>query len=191
MKKYICLFLIATWFASGVYAQEENAVDLKTQRKLTKQERTVLREAEEADLARMVDSLVEERKFVLEADFLSNQSGNRVMVNNLLNFIIVDSSKIIIQTASTTGLGGPNGMGGVTTRGTITGFEVKKTGKNNAVYFIRLLANTTIGPYDILLHISPGSNTDATISGIRAGKLNYHGFIKPLEQSRVFKGMTI
>lgn len=191
MKKYISLLIIAFFVMLSAYAQEEGVVDNKSRRKLSKAEKAELRKAEEQVVARMVDSIIEKRKFVLEADFLSNQTGNRIIVNNLINFIIVDSSRIIIQTGSTTGLGGYNGMGGVTTRGNITSYEVKKTGRNSSVYYIRLLANTSIGTYDIFFNISPNSNSDATVSGIRAGKLNYHGVIKPLENSRVFKGMAI
>jgi len=191
MKKYISLVLIALVVTVNVLAQEEGTVDSKSRRKLTKQERVELRKAEEEAISRMVDSLIQKRKFVLEADYLSNQTGNRIIVNNLINFIIVDSARIIIQTASTTGIGGYNGMGGITARGNITGFEVKRTGRNNEVFYIRLIATTSIGPYDIFFNILPNSMTDATISGIRSGKLNYHGYIKPLETSRVFKGMAI
>ena len=173
------------------FAQEEGTLDIKTTKKLTKEQRIEQKRLDEAVMAKIVDSLVEHRKFVLEADFLSNQSGQRVIVNNLLNFIMIDSSSIIIQFASTTGIGGPNGMGGVTARGRISSFEVKKTGKKKDIYYVRLMANTTIGIYDIFMSISPSSNTNATISGITRGKLNYHGNIKPLGQSRVFKGMSI
>jgi hypothetical protein len=190
MKKYI-LILLALIFTAGAFAQEEGTVDPKLRRKLTKQERAEIRKTEEETMTRMVDSLIRNRKFVLEADFLSNQTGHRVVVNNLINFIIVDSGRVVIQTASTSGLGGYNGMGGITVRGRITGFEVKKTGRNKDVYYIRMLANTSVGPYDIFFNILPNSTTDATISGIRYGKLNYHGNIKPIEASRVFKGMAI
>jgi len=191
MKKYIVFCILAIVISFNVIAQEEGTVDPVSRRKLTKQEKAEIRKAEQDAVAKMVDSLIFKRKFVLEADYLSNQTGNRQIVNSLINFIIVDSSSIVIQIASTTGIGGPNGMGGVTTRGSITGFEVKKTGRDNSVYYIRLLANTSIGPYDIFFNILPSAATDATISGIRSGRLNYHGVIKPLERSRVFKGMAI
>lgn len=191
MKKYIGLFIIALIVTANAFAQEEGSVDKDSRKKLTKEEKAELKKAEAEAMAKMVDSLIRERRFVLEADFLSNQNGNRIIVNNLINFIMVDSSDIVIQTASTTRPGGSNGMGGITTRGRITGYEVKKTGKNNQSYFIRLMANTTIGMYDIFFNINPSSATNATISGIRSGKLNYHGVIKSMEDSRVFKGMTI
>jgi hypothetical protein len=190
MKKMLVSIIISL-FAIYTFSQQEGVVDVNTTKKLTKEQKLELRRAEEAATARMVDSLVAKRKFVLEADFLSNQTGNRVVVNSLINFIALDSSKIVIQIASTTGIGGPNGMGGVTTRGRISKLEVRKTGKNKDFYWIRLIANTTLGTYDISFNISPDSNTDASISGITPGKLNYHGYIKPLEKSKVYQGMTI
>lgn len=190
MKKYI-VSIVFVMIAILAFSQEERSIEAPETKKLTKEQRAEQRRLADEAMASVVDSIIQRRKFVLEADFLSNQSGNRVNVNSLLNFIIVDSSDIVIQVASTTGIGGPNGMGGVTTRGRISSFDVKKTGKNKDVYYIRLMANTTLGTYDIYLHVSPNSNADASLSGITPGKLNYHGMIKPMNKSRVFKGMAI
>jgi hypothetical protein len=190
MKKYIFLWILSFVLISA-YSQEESAVDSKTTRELSKQQRIENKKMEEAALSKMVDSLVKYRQLVLEADYLSNQTGYRVIVNSLLNFIIVDSTDITIQIASTTGIGGPNGMGGITAVGHITRFEVNKVGKKSTYYSIRLVAMTSVGAYDILLSIFPSSNADATISGTTSGKLNYHGIIKSREKSKVYKGMSI
>jgi hypothetical protein len=190
MKK-IMVSILLSLLAVFTFAQQEDALEAKNSRKLTKEEKIELRRIHDEEVARMVDSLVAKKRFVLEADYLSNQTGERFMVNSLINFIIVDSSNIVMQIASTTGVGGTNGMGGVTTKGRISRFEVQKTGRNKNVYWIRLMANTTLGTYDISLNITPSSNTDASISGLSHGKLNYHGIIKPIERSKVYQGMTI
>jgi hypothetical protein len=190
MKELIVSILLSL-VSVIAFSQQETPTDIQLSRKLTKEQKMELRRLEDSSMARLVDSIINERKFVLEADFLSDQYGDRIVVNNLLNFILVDSSEIVLQVASTTGIGGPNGMGGVTTRGRISRFEVQKTGKNHNVYWIRLMANTTIGTYDISINISPNSNSDASISGLTRGKLNYHGNIIPLGRSKVYQGMTI
>lgn len=190
MKKYIILILMSLVVFSA-YSQEENSVDSKTTKKLTKQQKLEQRRAEEEATAKLVDWMVEQKRFVVEADYLSNQTGERINVSSMLNFIIVDSSKITIQIASTTGIGGPNGMGGVTTEGSISRFEIKKIGKTKNSYSIRLFTMTTLGSYDIFLNISPNGNTDASLSGNGGGRLNYHGVIVPIKKSRVFKGMSI
>src|SRR5512145_865827 len=113
MKKFFFLFLLSLVVLSA-YSQEENSVDDKTTKKLTKQQRIEQRRIEEEAMAKLVDRMVEQRRFVLEANYLSNQTGSRIIVNNRINFIVIDSAKITIQLASTTGIGGQNGMGGVT-----------------------------------------------------------------------------
>jgi hypothetical protein len=190
MKKCIILILMSLVVLSA-YSQEENSVDSKTTKKLTKQQKLEQRRTEEEATAKLVDLMVEQRRFVIEANYLSNQTGERIIVNSNLNFIVVDSSKITIQIASTTGIGGPNGMGGVTTEGSISSFEVKKIGKTKSNYAIRLFTMTTLGSFDIFLNISPNGNADASLSGTTRGKLNYHGVIVPIKKSRVFKGMII
>jgi hypothetical protein len=189
--KILIIILMAFFVAIKAFPQEEGRVDEQTSRKLTKEQRIALREAEEEAMSRMVDSLIKVKKFVLEADFLSNQTGNRINVNSLINFLIIDSPRITIQIASTSGIGGPNGMGGITTDGNITSFDVKKVGKGRGYYVVRLITMTPIGSYDIFLNITPSSRTDATISGITHGKLNYHGTIKPMNKSKVYKGPSI
>jgi hypothetical protein len=190
MKKYM-LISICLLITSTVFSQTENAVDRKSSHEQMKAQRMEMRKLEAIATAKLVDSLVNNRRFVLEAEYLSNQTGNRVVVNSLLNFIIVDSSKIVLQIATTSGSGGPNGMGGITTDGRITSFEVKKAGKKEGFYSIRIMAMTPMGTYDIFLTIRPDSSADATLSGLTYGKLNYHGQIKDRKDAKIFKGRSI
>jgi hypothetical protein len=190
MKKYVLLFCMSL-VVPGAFAQEENSVDLKTTKKLTHDQRMEQRKAEEAEMIKKVDWMVNNRQFVLEANYLSNQTGERIIVSSRINFIAIDSNKITIQLASTWGMGGSNGMGGVTTDGTISKFKVTKLNKKGNGYSIQIMTMTHLGPYDIFFTILPGGNADASIGGNWGGKLNYHGYLVPLKESRVFKGMSI
>ncbi len=190
MKKYM-IIVVAALLTVSVFGQEEGTVDDKITKKLTREQRLEQRRAKEEATAKMVDWLIENRQFVLKARFLSNQTGERIPVNDDLNFIVIDSTEITIQIASTMGIGGPNGLGGITTRGSISQFEIQRIGRNKESYNIRILAMTSIGSYDIFLSISPTSNTDASISGTGRGRLNYHGVIVPVKGSRIYKGMSI
>ena len=190
MNKYIVLFWMSL-FALGVYGQEENSVDSKATKKLTRQQRIEQRKLEAEATASMVDWMVNHKKFVLEADYLSNQTGIRTVVSSRTNFIAIDSNKITIQLASFSGIGGSNGMGGVTADGTINKYEVRKTGRSKDIYSIQILTMTHIGSYDIFITVSPNGNADASIGGSWSGKLNYHGFLISIKKSKVFKGMSI
>jgi hypothetical protein len=190
MKKI--LFLVGMSLAVlNVFAQEENSVDRETTKKLTKAQKAEQRRIEAEETAKMVDWMVNNRKFVLEANQVSNQTGQRIPVSSRINFIAIDSNKITIQLASMSGIGGYNGMGGITTDGTITDFKIGQLGKKSNGYSIRVLAMTSIGSYDIFFSISPNSNADATVGGNWGGRINYHGFLIPLGKSKIFKGMSI
>jgi hypothetical protein len=182
---------MAGMFVFTAYSQQENAVDSKTTKKLTKEQKNELKRKEAEETAKLVDWMVENRQFVLEANYLSNQTGSRVIVNSTINFIAVDSAQITIQLASTTGIGGANGMGGVTADGSISKYEISRTGKDKSSYSVHIVTMTHIGMYDIFLYIAPNANTDATITGTTSGRLNYHGTLVPIQKSKVFKGMSI
>lgn len=190
MKKYILLIVFCLSATYG-YSQIEQQIDDKTSRKLTKEQKAEQKRVEREAMAELVDRMIKSQRFVLEANYLSNQTGSRVHVGSNLNFIIVDSSEITIQTASFAGIGGPNGLGGATAKGTIRDFRVEKVGKTKGSYAIRILAMTPLGQYDIFMNISPDAGADATLSGTTSGKLNYHGRIVPVNKSRHFKGYSI
>ena len=188
--KSIGIILLVLMLFPVAYSQTEGAVDRKTQRRMLSEERKKQREAELAEKSALVDLMVSQRKFVLEADYLSNQYGRRIMVNSTLNFIIVDSTEGTLQTASMSGVGGSNMMGGVTADGNITQYEVTKAKKSQS-YSVKMMIMTSLGIYDIFLSISPDGNASATIGGNWGGKLNYHGRLVPLGVSKVYKGRSI
>lgn len=190
MKKYIIGIVLCLTAIPG-YSQVEQQLDDKSSQKLTKEQKAEQKRIEREAMAEMVDRMIKTRRFVLEADYLSNRTGSRVIVNSNLNFIIVDSSEITIQTAPIAGIGGPNGIGGVTAEGNIRDFRVEKVGRTKDSYSIRILAVTPVGQYDIFMDIFPDAGANASISGSTRGKLNYHGRLVPIKKSRHFKGQSI
>jgi len=172
-------------------AQVEGPVDQNTTRRLTKEEKRQLKSEEEAQRASLVQFMVEKRQFVLEANYVSGRSGERTPVSSSLNFVVIDSSRVTMQLASVSGVGGYNGMGGITVDGTITRYDVKMTGRNKNVYAIEIYLNTRFGHYDMLLQVSPYGNADARIGGNWGGKLNYHGMLVPVWKSKVYKGPVV
>jgi uncharacterized protein YdeI (BOF family) len=190
MKKYLILIGMSLAVLNA-FAQEENSVDSETTKKLTRAQKIEQRRIEAEETAKMVDWMVQNKKFVLEANTVSNQTGERYQVSSRINFIAIDSNKITIQLASMSGIGGYNGMGGITTDGIISQFKITKLGKKSNGYSIQVICMTSIGTYDIFFSVSPNSNADASIGGNWSGKLNYHGFLIPLERSKIFKGMSI
>ena len=73
---------------------------------------------------------LKENKFVLEADRLMFKRGDVAYVNSNTNFVLVDGEKGTVQVAfNNTPFAGPNGIGGVTVDGKVSGVRVKERPK--------------------------------------------------------------
>jgi hypothetical protein len=154
----------------------------KSDRELRKEKR-----AEEAEVNyKKINILVDTRRFVLEADHLSNRYGQNLFVASGLNFIAVDSLQTVIQTGNNNGIG-YNGVGGVTASGNQTKYVVTRDDKKKRI-MIRMDVLTGIGIYNIVMDISPSGYATAVLTGLGPGRLTFYGSLVPRNKSRVFKG---
>jgi hypothetical protein len=178
----VSLFLLIGLFL--ISFTDSNAQDIK----LTRQEKKEARKAELSTNFYIIDSLLQAKSFVLEANYLQNKYGYMVPVGSVLNFIKVDGSKGVLQTGSDSRIG-YNGVGGVTAEGTVGSWKVSKNFKSlSCTLSFSLL--TTIGNFDIFMTVSADNNASATISGTNSGKLTWTGHLATVNNSRVFKGMN-
>jgi hypothetical protein len=157
-------------------------------KKLNRQEQKEARRNEMFINYQVLDSLLEGKRFVLEADFLENGHGDRAHVLSSLNFIRVDSLKAVIQTGSIANLG-YNEVGGVTAEGSLNGWKLSKNLKNLS-YDLKFSVTSNIGNYDVYLKVSSDNFARATVEGLRPGLLIYEGHLQTIYNSRVFKGQT-
>lgn len=154
--------------------------------KLSRQELKEVRKAEIALNFNILDSLLRTRSFVLEADFLQNRYGERIIVTPNLNFIKIIESKGILQTGSNFSIG-YNGVGGVTAEGTISSWKVYKDTRH-LNFRLQFSLMTNIGSYDVSMIITPDNFAQATITGLGPGRLTWQGHLETVDNSRVFKG---
>ena len=134
----------------------------------------------------ILDSLLNAKSFVLEADFLADKYGDRIPVVSTLNFVKVDQSKGVLQTGSDFRVG-YNGVGGVTAEGSIGGWKVSKNLKSLS-YNLRFTLLTNIGIYDIFMTVTSDNHASAVITGLGPGKLTWEGHLETVNNSGVFKG---
>lgn len=157
--------------------------------RLSRQEKKEVKKARMTENFYFLGSLLDAKRFVLEADFLENTYGYRLPVTSTLNFIIIEESKGILQTGADSRMG-YNGVGGVTAEGTVRGWKVYKDPKK-MIYRLHFNLLTNIGTYDIFMTIAADNRATATISGQRHGKLTWEGHLVTINDSRVYKGMTL
>jgi len=154
--------------------------------KLTREEKKEAERAQQYLNFQALDSLLRNKCFVLEADWLENGYGVRRHVMSDINFIMVNSQKAVIQTGSVSSIGW-NGVGGSTAEGNISGMKIERNEKKLA-FFLRFTVVSNLGYYDVAMTVYSNNDARATISGLTPGKLVYDGKIEALYNSRVYKG---
>ena len=157
-----------------------------SQEKLSREEKKEIKRDKAYYNFQVVDSMIENKRFVLEADYLENKFGIRHPVSSLLNFIRVDSNDAVLQTGSDM-YQGYNDLGGVTAEGSIQGLKISKNMKDLS-FFLRFTVMTNIGIYDVAMTIHSDKYARAEISGLGPGKLIYSGRVLNPWESKAYKG---
>lgn len=187
MKKLIFVF-ISSLLMGSMYAQDT------LPKKLTKSELRKQRKAEERALVQKdyisTASIIQSQKFVIEADYLSTESGPRRPINSLVNFILFDSTNSIIQVATLNSSPGSNGVGGVTAKGNVTSWKFDQDDKRMS-FSVNTNVMTVYGTYNIYIYINAVGGATAYLSGNSYGKIIFDGRIVPLKSSRVYKAQGL
>lgn len=189
MKKICCLvvlFLTAgIWMPSKVYSQ-----DFSNDRKISGKEKKEARKIQLYNNYKAIDTLLQNKTFVLEAEFLQGKHGYQVSVSSTLNFVSVSPSGVVLQTGTNTSADpGHNWLGGVTAEGSLNAYKVTPDEKR-LIYTVSFVTITQIGTYNIVLRITADAVATATITGATSGSLTYKGNLVAPYNSRVFKGVN-
>lgn len=195
MKKVLflmaCLLLGFTVTTFAQTSKEARAA----RREAMKKERAARRalEAQQDSVAylKAVEAL-KEGAFVLEADFVSFPNGLTRYVSSNTNYVQVDNGEGVVQTAFSnfTYRPGPNGLGGVTVQGNISGLEMKEDKDGNYMYSYSIqgiaisatvFITLTGGTNQASVQISPNFNNN---------NMTMTGRLLPLDESDVFQGTT-
>ena len=157
------------------------------------------RSAERHEIDKLTDSIagvqaaaaVQNKDFVLEADQVTFKSGATVFVNSTTNFISVKGNRAVVQISPSNFAAGPNGVGGVTVDGSISGMTttVDKKGGKTVTFNVNGIGISAM----IQIYMSPGSNSaTATIyTNFNSNTVWIDGDIVPYENSNVFEGNSL
>ena len=157
------------------------------------------RSAEDRQLRELADSLasvqaraaLRNQDFVLEADNIQFRNGNTVFVNSSTNFISVKGNRAVVQISPSNFASGPNGLGGVTVDGYISGQEVKTDSKGRITFSMNV---TGIGiNAQVEIYMFPNSNqASATVyPNFNSNTVWLQGVIVPYENSNVVEGSSL
>ena len=134
---------------------------------------------------------VQNRDFVLEADQVTFKNGNTVFVNSTTTFISVKGNRAVVQISPSNFASGPNGVGGVTVDGTISGMQrmVDKKGRTTISFNVMGIGINA----QIEIYMVPGTNrASATIyPNFNSNTVWVEGNIVPYSSSDVFEGSSL
>lgn len=134
---------------------------------------------------------VKNRDFVLEADQVTFKNGNTVFVNSSTTFISVKGNRAVVQISPSNFAAGPNGVGGVTVDGSISGMQVMVDKKGRTTLSFNVMG---IGiNAQIEVYMTPGTNrASATIyPNFNSNTVWIEGDIVPYENSDIFEGSSL
>lgn len=134
---------------------------------------------------------LKENKFVVEADRLIFKQGDVAYVNSNTNFIKVDGEKGTVQVAfNNTPFAGPNGIGGITVDGRVSGIKVKESKRGIVTYSFNVQGSGISA--QVFLTLNRGNN-QATVNvspNFNSRNLTLSGELVPLEESTIFKARS-
>ena len=134
---------------------------------------------------------VKNQDFVLEADQVTFKNGNTVFVNSSTTFVSVKGNRAVVQISPSNFSSGPNGVGGVTVDGTVSGMQRMIDRKGNTTVSFNVMG---IGiNAQIEIYMTQGTNrASATIyPNFNSNTVWIEGEIVPYANSDVFEGMSL
>ena len=157
------------------------------------------RSADRREIEALTDSIagvqaaaaVQNKDFVLEANQVTFKSGATVFVNSSTNFISVKGDRAVVQISPSNFSAGPNGVGGVTVDGTVSGMQRMIDRKGNTTVSFNVMG---IGiNAQIEIYMTQGTNrASATIyPNFNSNTVWIEGEIVPYANSDVFEGMSL
>ena len=195
MKKVLFLTtLLLLGFAVSTWAQTSKEARA-ARREALKKEREARRalEAQQDSIAyfKAVEAL-KSGSFVLEADTVTFPNGITRYVSSNTNYVQADNGEGIVQTAFTNFAynPGPNGLGGVTVQGNISGLSMKEDKDGN--YFYNYTIQGMAISATVFITLTGGTNqASVQISpNFNNNNMTMTGRLLPLSESEVFQGTT-
>ena len=131
------------------------------------------------------------KDFVLEADQVTFKNGNTVFVNSSTTFVSVKGNRAVVQISPSNFAAGPNGVGGVTVDGMVSGMKnmADKKGGNTLSFNVSGIGINA----QVQIYLPPGTNrASATIyPNFNSNTIWMTGNVVPYESSDVFEGSSL
>ncbi len=131
--------------------------------------------------------MARDRNLVIEATAIYGRHGFNSFDIGPNNFISIDSSRFVMQTSNANAIS-QNGVGGVTIRGNVSSYEIRRGKGKRPITIIAQVNTYGFGLATVTLRLFSLKNSQATFMNAR-NTLTLSGPITTTEESYVFKGV--
>ena len=157
------------------------------------------RSAQDRQLEALADSLayvqgraaLANQDFVFEASSVTFRNGATTYVNSTTNFISLKGNKAVVQISPSNYVSGPNGVGGVTVEGTVSGLEVRKDNKGRTRLSMNVMGIGINAQVEIYMNPCSSSASATVYPNFNSNTLWLQGTVVPYENSNVFEGTSL
>lgn len=190
MKKIVSFVVLALWVALGhIHAQDQ-----QDQKKLLREQRREERKAQEE----RQDSLqfsqafqaINNKAFTLEANQVVFKYGQTAFVSSNTNFVSVNGDQAVVQIAFNIPAAGPNGLGGITVQGSVSGYQVTTDKSGNVYVAMNVIGAAISAAVNITLYSGSNQASVTVNPNFNSNQLTLNGQLVPSSQSTVFQGST-
>ena len=193
MKKTLYLtFTLSLLFSLGAYAQtgrSQREKQWREQRELRREENRALEMQQDSAAFNQALQALKDGNWVLEANNVNFSNGIMRFVSSTTNYISCDDGECTIQTAFNNFTYSPNGLGGLTLQGDISGQRISADRDGNIYYSFNVQGSAVSAT--IYLTLTGGTNqASATINPNFTGRsMSFDGYLVPYNQASIFQGM--
>ena len=188
--KRICTLISVLLLLSVSFASAKGRTDTDGRVQSRKSEKA-MRKSEQASRDSVSHILavdaIERSDYIFKITSINTQRGRIEYVNANVNFFLVEEDLFTFQTSTGFG-GGPNNMGGITTKGLVKDVERSTDKHGNVTYTFRLVSSLLNA--NATLNVSGSSNSaDLYLNFDRgSGSATMFGSIYPKESAKLYEG---
>lgn len=197
----VCMAMFAAVSVYDSSAQNSRAAKRKEAMETWKKDMAEFRSRSKQDneLRTLVDSLsfvqasaaIGNMDFVLEADNVSFKNGRTAFVNSNTNFIAVKGKRATVQISPSDFASGPNGLGGVTVDGAISGMKVDTDRKGGVTVSMNVSGIGINAQVEIYMNRNTNQASATVNPNFNSRTVYLSGKIIPYENSTVIQGRSL
>lgn len=190
MKKIVSFVVLALWVALWHIHAQDQQDQKKLLREQRREERRAQEERQDSLLFSQAFQAINNKAFTLEANQVVFKYGQTAFVSSNTNFVSVNDDQAVVQIAFNIPAAGPNGLGGITVQGSVSGYQVTTDKSGNVYVAMNVIGAAISAAVNITLYSGSNQASVTVNPNFNSNQLTLNGQLVPSSQSTVFQGST-